>query len=85
MRSKIATMLLVVALVTLGAWIAKGQPDQVKSVSYEYQVVIDPTTLQVADEGVKQLNRLGSQGWELAGVVERGNDPPMLYFKRVRR
>ena len=85
MRSKIATMLLVVALVTIGAWIAKGQTDQVKKVSYEYQVLTDPTTLQVTDEGLKQLNRLGSQGWELAGVVQQGNAPPLLYFKRVRR
>jgi len=85
MRSKIATMLLVIALVTIGAWIAKGQTDQVKKVSYEYQVLADPTTLQVSDEGLKQLNRLGSQGWELAGVVQQGNAAPLLYFKRVRR
>lgn len=78
-------MLLVMAVVTVGAWITKGQPDQARSVTYEYKVLTDPTTLQVADEGLKQLNRLGSQGWELAGVVQQGNDPPVLYFKRVRR
>ncbi len=85
MRNKVATVWLVLALVSVGAWIAKGQTDQVTSVSYEYQVLADPTTLQVTDEGLKQLNRLGSQGWELAGVVQQGKAPPLLYFKRVRR
>lgn len=85
MRNKIATVLLVLALVSIGAWIAKGQTDQVKRVSYEYQVVGDPTAWQGMDEGLKQLNRLGYEGWELAGVVQQGKAPPLLYFKRVRR
>ena len=85
MRNKVATMLLVMALLSVGAWIAKGQTDQIKGVSYEYTVLTDPTTLQVTDEGLKQLNRLGYEGWELAGVVQRGKAPPVLYFKRVRR
>ena len=85
MKSTVATVLLVMALGSIGAWIAKGQTDQVKSVSFEYQVVTDPTTLQVTDEGLKQLNRLGAEGWELAGVVQQGKTPPLLYFKRVRR
>ena len=85
MKSRIFTLLLIMALVSIGAWMAQAHTDQVTSVSYEYQVLADPTTLQVTDEGIKQLNRLGSQGWELAGVVQQGKTPPLLYFKRVRR
>lgn len=85
MRTKIGTVLLVMALLSIGAWITKGQTDKPKSVSFEYQVLIDPTTLQVTDEGIKQLNKLGAEGWELAGVVQQGKTPPMLYFKRIHR
>jgi len=85
MKNRIFTLLLIMALVSIGAWMAQGHTDQVTSVSYEYQVLPDPTTLQVTDEGTKQLNRLGSQGWELAGVVQQGKAAPLLYFKRVRR
>lgn len=85
MKSKLATLLLIMALVSVGAWMVQGHTDPVTSVTYEYQVLPDPTTLQVTDEGIKQLNRLGSQGWELAGVVQQGKAAPLLYFKRVRK
>lgn len=85
MRTKIGTVLLVMALLSIGAWITKGQSDKAKSVSFEYQVLVDPTTLQVTDEGLKQLNKLGAEGWELAGVAQQGKTPPVLYFKRIRR
>ena len=85
MRNKFATLLLITALVATGAWIAKGQTDKAKSVSYEYQVLADPTGWQGMDEGLKKLNQLGSQGWELAGVVPQGDNPPLLYFKRIHR
>ena len=84
MKNKLAIALLIVGLLSIPAWTGKGQTDKVKSVSYEYQVLADPTAWQGTDEGLKKLNQLGSHGWELAGVVQQGNAPPLLYFKRVK-
>ena len=85
MKNKLAIALLVFGLLSIPAWTGKGQTDKAGSVSYEYQVLADPTAWQGSDEGLKKLNHLGSQGWELAGVVQQGNAPPLLYFKRVKR
>ena len=85
MKNKITIALLIVGLLSIAAWTGKGQTDKVRSVSYEYQVLADPTAWRGTEVGIKQLNELGSQGWELAGVVQEGNAPPMLYFKRVKR
>ena len=85
MRSKIATAFLIAGLVSIGAWSSQGQTEKVRSVSYEYQVIGDPTGWQGQDEGLKKLNQLGAQGWEITGVVQQGDNPPTLYLKRVRR
>jgi len=34
------------------------------------------------DAGMKKLNELGAQGWELAGVSRGENPPAKLYLKR---
>lgn len=83
MRSKIIVALLIVALLSLSAWSGQSQTERVSSVSYEYQVLADPTETAGMDEGLKKLNDLGAQGWELAGVSRRGNAVSRLYFKRV--
>jgi hypothetical protein len=84
MRSKIAIAILVVALLSIGAWSGKGQTEKVKSVSYDYQVLTDPTEVSGLEDGQKKLNELGAQGWELAGVSAKGNSASKLYFKRVK-
>lgn len=85
MKNKLVLILTVVALVSAAAWRSQGQQNQTASTCFEYQVLADPTAWQGTDEGLKKLNQIGSQGWELAGVVQQGNAPPLLYFKRVKK
>jgi hypothetical protein len=48
--------------------------------------MIDPTESSSQDEGLKKLNELGAQGWELAGVTKTGGyGSARLYFKRAKR
>jgi len=85
MTRKIAAALLIVASLTVLAWSGHGQTDKAKSVSYEYQVIADPTAWQGQDQGLKKLNLLGAQGWEITGVIQHGENPPTLYLKRLKR
>ena len=86
MRSKIAIALLITAVLSIGAWSGQGQTERLKSVSYEYLVLADPTESAGLDEGTKKLNELGSQGWELAGVTKSGGyGSARLYFKRAKK
>jgi hypothetical protein len=85
MRSKIAIALVIAAVLSMGARNGEDQTDKATSVAYEYQVIGDPIGWQGHDEGLKKLNQLGAQGWEITGVVQHGENPPTLYLKRVRR
>jgi hypothetical protein len=86
MRSKLVIAFLIVGLLSVGAWNGQGQTEKVESVSYEYLVLPDPTENSGLDEGIKKLNELGAQGWELAGVTKTGGyGSARLYFKRARR
>lgn len=86
MKSKLTIALLISALLSTGAaWSGQGQTDKSKNVAFEYQVIADPTAMQGQDAGLKTLNNLGSQGWEITGVVQHGENPPMLYLKRFRK
>ena len=86
MRSKIAIAFLIVGLLFVGAWRGQGQTEKVKSISYEYLVMSDPTENAAVDEGIKRLNELGAQGWELAGATKSGGyGSTRLYFKRAKR
>ena len=85
MTSKLSVLLLVIALLSIGAWNGQGQTDKGRSVSYEYQVIADLTGWQGQDEGLVKLNQLGYQGWEITGVVQHGENPPKLYLKRIKR
>ena len=85
MRSKIKVTSLIVAVLAIAAWSGQGQTDKAKGVAYEYLVIGDPTWVQGQDEGLKKLNQLGVQGWEITGAVQHGENPPTLYLKRVRR
>lgn len=85
MRSKIAIALLIAGVLSIGAWSGQGQTDKARNIAYEYQVIGDPTASYGQDEGLKKLNQLGFQGWEITGVVQHGENPPTLYLKRVRR
>ena len=85
MRSKITIVFVIAGLVSIGAWSSQGQTDKARNVSYEYQVIGDPTASYGQEAGVKRLNELGSQGWEITGAVQHGENPPTLYLKRVKR
>jgi hypothetical protein len=86
MRSKVAIAFLIVGLLSINAWSGQRQTEKVKSVSYEYLVLPDPTESSAVDEGITKLNELGAQGWELAGVTKSGGyGSARLYFKRVRK
>ena len=86
MRNKLVIAFLIVGLLFVGAWKGQGQPGKVESVSYEYLVLPDPTEGSETNQGLKKLNELGAQGWELAGVSKSGNyGSARLYFKRAKR
>jgi len=86
MRSKLAIAFLIVGLLFVGAWRGQGQTEKVESGSYEYLVLPDPTESSESNQGLKKLNELGAQGWELAGVTKTGGyGSARLYFKRARR
>ena len=86
MRSKLAIAFLIVGVLSIGAWNSQGQTEKGKNVSYEYLVLPDPTESSALDEGIKKLNELGAQGWELAGVSKSGGyGSARLYFKRAKK
>ena len=86
MRSKLVVAFLIAGLLSIGAWNGQGKTEKVGSVAYEYLVLPDPTESSALDEGIKKLNELGAQGWELAGVSRSGsNGTARLYFKRARK
>jgi len=89
MRHKLTIVALIGGLLSIGAWSSQGQgqAEKPRNTSFEYQVISDPTAWQIQgrDEGQKTLNELGTQGWEITGVVQQGANAPTLYLKRVRR
>lgn len=85
MRNKLIIVGLLAGLLSIGAWSSQGQTDKARNVSFEYQVIADPTAWAGPEEGLKKLNQYGAQGWEITGVIQHGENSPMLYLKRVRR
>jgi hypothetical protein len=86
MRSKLAIAFLIVGLLFVAAWRGQGHTAKVESVSYEYLVLPDPTETSESTQGLKKLNELGAEGWELAGVSKTGGyGSARLYFKRARK
>ena len=85
MRNKLTIALLIVALVSVVAWNAQSQTSKPKNVIYQYDVIYDPTETMGQDEGLKKLNELGAQGWELAGVrTESTNYAPSCASQGLR-
>lgn len=87
MRNKLTFVALVAGLLSIGAWSSQGQTEKARNSSFEYQVIPDPTAWQFQgrDAGQETLNELGTQGWEITGVVQQGGNAPTLYLKRVKR
>ena len=86
MKSKLAIAFLIVGLLFAGAWRGQGQTEKVESVTYEYLVLADPTESSESNQGLKKLNDLGAQGWELVGVSKSGGwGSARLYFKRAKK
>lgn len=86
MKSRILVSVIVLASIGTAAWGSMGQSQRAARVSYEYQVIDDFANRSGAEEGLKNLNRLGSQGWEVVAVTtESSNYPPKIWLKRVKR
>jgi hypothetical protein len=85
MRSKLTITLLIFALVSVVAWNGHSQTNKPRDVMYQYDVIYDPTETMGQDEGLKKLNQLGAQGWEIVGASQAANAHPRLYLKRTIR
>ncbi|HVI72826.1 MAG TPA: hypothetical protein VM656_15235 [Pyrinomonadaceae bacterium] len=85
MKTKILVTLMVIALISVATWRSQGQPKELASTCYEYQVLDDPTETGPMDDGMKKLNDLGAQGWELASVSRAPSKPTKLYLKRIKK
>lgn len=83
MKSKLAIALLIAGVLSIGAWSGYGQTGKQKNVTYEYDVIDDPTGTLGYDKGVKKLNEYGANGWEIVGVFWAPNSYPKLYLKRT--
>ena len=87
MKSKLTIALLIAGVLSIGAWSDQGQTDRARNASYEYLVIGDPIASSGPEAGLKRLNELGSEGWEITGVVQHGEkeNAPTLYLKRLKR
>jgi len=87
MKKSIFLGLVLIALLCIVGWTSYGQRGTQSPATYEYQVLYDPTETGSMDEGIKKLNELGAQGWDLVGInYEKGiTAPAKLYFKRLKR
>ena len=90
-RALFAAMVVTVVLGTVG-WAASARSAGAPRASWEYLVVYDPSQNPATDDqsrGMRYLNDLGAQGWELVGVSDEvtnsGNQSSTkLFFKRAR-
>lgn len=88
MRNKILVIAIVLASLGTAAWSSMGQSRKSARVEYDYLVLADfsNSTQAAAEEGLRNLNRLGTEGWEVVAVVpESRNYPPKIWLKRVKR
>ncbi len=86
MRNKILVTVILLASIGTAAWSSMGQSQRGTRLSYEYHVIDDFSNNIRAEEGLKTLNRLGDQGWEVVTVVpESRSYPPKIWLKRVKR
>lgn len=83
MRSKLTITLLIVALISVVAWNGQSQTAKPRDLMYQYDVIYDPTETMGQDQGLKKLNELGAQGWEIVGASQAANAHPRLYLKRT--
>ena len=85
MKKNILLTLIVVALLCVAGWTGYGQRSTQSRVTYEYQIIFDPTETGGLDDGIKKLNELGFTGWELVGIKGASRGPgTMLYLRRPR-
>ena len=86
MRTKVLVSVIVLASIGTVAWSSMGQSQRSSRVSYEYQVMDDFMNHIGEQEGLKNLNRLGAQGWEVVTVTSGSeNYPPKIWLRRVKR
>ena len=87
MRNKILVSLIVAASIGTAAWSSMGQSQRAAGVSYEYQLIFDfsNTDQKGQEDGLKNLNRLGAQGWEVVTVTTETNYPSRIWLKRVKK
>jgi len=88
MKSKLVLGVIVLGTIGIVAWNSRAQSQRGARVSYEYQVIYDfsNSDQKGQEEGLKNLNQLGSQGWEVVSVTtESANYAPKIWLKRVKR
>lgn len=87
MNNKIVLSIIALAAMATFAWSSMAQSQRGARVSYEYQVIFDfsNTDQKGREEGLKNLNLLGAQGWEVVAVTTETNYPSKIWLKRVRR
>ncbi|HEX8921558.1 MAG TPA: hypothetical protein VF766_08760 [Pyrinomonadaceae bacterium] len=87
MKAKTLLIFAMLILACLIGWTVHAQRSKAAT-TWEYQVVFDPAIESLSrtasfDKGVKQLNELGAQGWEMIGINNTQHGV-MLYLKRAR-
>ena len=92
MRRSVYMGVILLVVVIAAGWAASYRSAASTRVSWEYKIISDPTQHTGGDQfnaGVKALNDLGLQGWELVGVsdeVKSGGyqTETRLIFKRAQ-
>jgi hypothetical protein len=84
MQAKRLLLAVVVAALLLCAvgWTGYAQRSRTRRVVWEYKVFRFQTPY-VDKETLDSLNKLGTQGWELVGVMDTGGNPT-CFFKRQK-
>jgi hypothetical protein len=87
-KSKIALVIAVVALLFLVGWTSRAEQPPT---DWEYKTLSVWQHVDVSQPNLKQFNDMGDEGWELVQVISMGpvrNDNNQLkltcYFKRPR-
>lgn len=87
---KVKTLLIFAALilVCVVGWTGQAQRNKPAATTWEYQVILDPAFQSFAStgefaKGIKEMNEIGAQGWEIVGVTNTENGV-MLYLKRAK-
>ena len=87
---KVKTVLIFATLVLacVVGWTVHARRSSAAATRWEYQVIFDPAIDSLSrtasfDKGVKAMNELGAQGWEIFGINNTQHGV-LLYLKRAK-